>query len=61
MSYMSVHVYFAHNPAALILTKTKQISVLNTKKTKHQSKKKKKKDETILENDNALWGIIYDI
>lgn len=54
--------YFARNSAALILTKTKQISVFKQKqKETPEQKKKKKKDETILENDIALRGIIYDI
>lgn len=52
--------YFARNSAALILTKTKQISVFKQKQ-KETPEQKKKKNETILENDIALRGIIYDI
>lgn len=58
--YVSVRVYFARNSAALILTKTKQISVFKQKQ-KETPEQKKKKNETILENDIALRGIIYDI
>lgn len=59
--YVSVRVYFARNSAALMLTKTKQISVFKQKQKETPEQKKKKKNETILENDIALRGIIYDI
>lgn len=38
--FVSVHVYFARNSAALILTNTKQISVLNKQKKDTRAKKR---------------------